>query len=89
MSVETLGKAIDHSWRVTVRCAPGAARGNEARPGVRLWRGIGLTNARMDERPGFSACSLGEPFEVFEVRIAVGAASVSVPPVGQQMRAKL
>jgi hypothetical protein len=87
MSVETLGEAMDFSWRVTVRCAWGprdgmkrvreCVYGGELDLQTLVWtRGRDFPLARLESRLKCPRCGSRR------VRLAF-----SVPPTSQQMRA--
>ena len=87
MAVETLGEAMDFSWRVTVRCAHGprdgmkrvreCVYGGELDLQTLVWtRGRDFPIARLESRLKCPRCGSRQ------VRLAF-----SVPPSSRQMRA--
>ena len=67
MAVETLGEAMDFSWRVTVRCAWGPREGmKRVRDASMAANWIAI--ARMDAWSLLPVGEAGEPFEVPALR---------------------
>jgi hypothetical protein len=72
-AVETIGEGYHLGWRVMVRCAWGPRDGMKR---MRLWRGIGHGDPRLDARAGFPDRDAGEPIAMPSVPVAAGAGGI-------------